>query len=107
MRTSEIAGLIRSSYFNENVPQGNLPKSDENLNAPTTSVTGPPSSSPTVTAVQIQADLYFESAAGYGEWRILCSRRFLADLARDGARTNPVMRRLEYVPEASLRNAMT
>jgi len=102
MRTSEIAGLIRSSYFSENVLQGNLSISDENANEATTSATGPPSSSPTITADPIQADLYFESAAEYGEWRILCSRQFLSDLARDGARTNPVLRRIEYVPMASL-----
>jgi len=107
MRTSEIAGLIRSSYFSENVLQGNLSISDENSNDATTSATGPPSSSPTITPDLIQADLYFKSAAEYGEWRILCSRQFLSDLAQDGARTNPVLRRLEYVPMASLRSGQT
>ena len=104
MRTSELAGLIRRSYFSKNVLQGNFSISDDNSNAVTTSATGPTSSSPTITADPIQADLYFESAAEYGEWRILCSRQFLSDLARDGARTNPVLRRLEYVLMASLTN---
>jgi hypothetical protein len=55
-------------------------------------------SSPLVnTADPIQADLYFESADGYGKWRILCSGPCLRDLARDGAQSNPVLRRLEYV----------
>ena len=101
MRTSEIAGLIRRSYFSKNVLQGNLSVSDEDSNDGSTSATGPSSSSPAITADPIQADLYFESAAGYGEWRILGSRQFLSDLAQDGARTNPVLRRLEYVPMAS------
>ena len=107
MRTSEIAGLIRNSYFSENVLQGNLSISDENSNEATTSAVGTHPSLPAITADPIQPDLYFESADGYGKWRILCSRRFLSDVAQDGARTSPVLRRLEYVPITSLRNGQT
>lgn len=45
----------------------------------------------------VQADLYFESAPGYGNWRILCSRPFLSDLARDNAQAVPVLEQLKYV----------
>jgi len=86
--------LVRSSYFRENVLQGNLSISDEQVAAPSAVV---PSSPLANTADPIQADLYFESAAGYGKWRILCSGPCLRDLARDGAQSNPVLKRLEYV----------
>jgi hypothetical protein len=59
---------------------------------------GPSSSSLTTTADMIQADLYFESAANHGKWRILCPGSCLSDLARDGAQSDPVLKRLEYVP---------
>jgi hypothetical protein len=76
------------------VLQGNLSISDEQIATPSAVV----SSSPLVnTADPIQADLYFESADGYGKWRILCPGPCLRDLARDGAQSNPVLRRLEYV----------
>lgn len=45
----------------------------------------------------IQADLHFQSAAGYGQWRILCSRVFLSDMTRDNAQSNEVLGRLRYV----------
>jgi hypothetical protein len=92
LRTPEAATLVRSSYFRENVLQGNLSISDEQIATPSAVV----SSSPLVnTADPIQADLYFESADGYGKWRILCPGPCLRDLARDGAQSNPVLRRLE------------
>lgn len=86
--------MVRSSYFRENVLQGNLSISDEQAAAPSVVV---PSFPLTNTVDPIQADLYFESAAGYGKWRILCSGPCLSDLARDGAQSNPVLKRLEYV----------
>ncbi len=46
----------------------------------------------------IQADLHFQIAAGYGQWRILCSRVFLSDMTRDNALSNEVLGRLRYVP---------
>ena len=103
MRTPETAKLIRSSYFRENVLQGNLAISEEHANSATSSGMVPSSSSPPTTADPIQADLYFDSAASYGKWRILCSGQCLSGLARDGAQSDPVLRRLEYVPMTSLR----
>ena len=97
MRTPETAALIRNSYLRENALQGNLSISDENPNAPPSSSMEPSSSSLAAPVDPIQADLYFESAAGYGKWRILCSGSCLSNLARDGAESDPVLRRLEYV----------
>jgi hypothetical protein len=74
--------------------QGNLPISDQQVS--TSSATVPPPSLAN-TAGSIQADLYFESAAGYGKWRILCSGPCLRGLARDSAQSDPVLKRLEYV----------
>lgn len=45
----------------------------------------------------MQADLHFQSAPGYGQWRILCSRTFLSDVTRDNAQSNEVLGRLRYV----------
>jgi hypothetical protein len=103
MRTPETAALVRNSYLRENVLQGNLSVSDENANAATSLSMEPSSSSLAATVDLIQADLYFESAAEYGKWRILCSGLCLSDLSRDGARSGPVLKRLEYVLVASLR----
>ena len=94
MRTPEVATLVRSSYFRENVLQGNLSISDEQTTTPSAIVPYSPLAN---TVNPIQADLYFESADGYGKWRILCSGPCLRDLARDGAQSNPVLRRLECV----------
>jgi hypothetical protein len=107
MRTPEAAKLIRSSYFRENVLQGNLSISEEHANSVTSSGIAPSPSSPPITADPIQADLYFESAAGYGKWRILCSGQCLSGLARDGAQSDPVLKRLEYVHMTSLRVRLT
>ncbi len=95
MRTPDSAKLIRSAYFRENVLQGNLSISDEQATA--SSAIGP-SSLLATTSDLIQADLYFESAANYGKWRILCSGLCLSNLSRDGAQSDPVLKRLEYVP---------
>ncbi|KAH9981609.1 P-loop containing nucleoside triphosphate hydrolase protein [Russula compacta] len=95
IRTPETARLVRSAYFRENTLQGNLSMSDEQDNVATWSAieSSPPSLA--TTANQIQADLYFESATGFGKWRILCSGSCLSDLARDGAQSNSLMKRLE------------
>jgi hypothetical protein len=74
--------------------QGNLSISDEQV-AITSAMAPPPSLGNTTGP--IQADLYFESATGYGKWRILCSGPCLRGLARDGAQPDPVLKRLEYV----------
>jgi len=92
LRTPEAARLVRRSYFRENVLQGNLPITDEQVAIP--SVIGPAPSLAN-TADSIRADLYFESAAGYGKWRILCPGPFLRDLVRDGAQSRSVLKRLE------------
>ena len=95
MRTPETARLVRSAYFRESMLQANLSISEERA---ASSAMAPFSSSLTTTADLIQADLYFESAANHGKWRILCSGLCLSDLARDGAQSDPVLKRLEYVP---------
>ena len=94
MRTPDAAKLIRSAYFRENVLQGNLSISDEQVTA--SSSIGLSSSLVATTSESIRADLYFESAANYGKWRILCSGSCLSNLARDGAQSDPVLKRLEY-----------
>jgi hypothetical protein len=95
MRTPDTPRLVRSAYFRENVLQGNLSISDEQVSA--SSVMGLSSSLIATTPDLIQADLYFESAANYGKWRILCSGLCLSNLARDGVQSDPVLKRLEYV----------
>jgi hypothetical protein len=97
MRTPEPARLVRNAYFRENVPKGNLSISDERVAS--SSSMGPSSAA---TAELIRADLYFESAANHGKWRILCSSLCLGNLARDGAQSDPVLKRLEYVLVNSL-----
>lgn len=91
MRTPEAAKLVRCAYFRENVLQGNLSILDEQVTAP--SAMGLSSS---LVSDSIKADLYFESAASHGKWRILCSGSCLSNLARDGAQSDPVLKRLEY-----------
>lgn len=95
MRTPDAARLVRSAYFRENVLQGNLSISDEQVTA--SSAMGLSSSLIPTTSDVIQADLYFESAANYGKWSVLCSGLCLSNLARDGAQSDPVLKRLEYV----------
>src|ERR1700755_1471380 len=95
MRNPDTARLVRSAYFRENVLKGNLSISDEQVYA--SSAMGPSSSLIATTPDPIQADLYFESAAHYGKWRILCSGLCLSNLAKDGAQSDPVLKRLEYV----------
>ena len=46
----------------------------------------------------MQADLYFPSVSGFGEWRILCSRTFVNDVTRDSALSKAVLARLRYFP---------
>ncbi|KAI9510706.1 hypothetical protein F5148DRAFT_1177323 [Russula earlei] len=95
LRMSETLKLVRNAYFRENVLQGNLSISDEHANPITSSAMGPPPTSLVPAAEPIQADLYFESATGYGRWRILCSKLCLDKLARDGTQSDPVLKRLE------------
>ena len=64
MRSPDTARLIRSAYFRENVLQGNLSISDEQV---TTSSAMALSSSIATTSDLTQADLYFESVANYGK----------------------------------------
>ncbi|KAH9172874.1 hypothetical protein EDB89DRAFT_2069331 [Lactarius sanguifluus] len=69
----EIAELVRSAFFQGNIPQDSSP------------ITG---------GDPLQADLYFPSVAGFGEWRILCSHTFLNDMTRDNALSKAVLGRL-------------
>jgi len=62
------------------------------------SETGATHSLSTTDGDPLQADLYFSSVAGFGEWRILCSRAFLSDVTRDSVLSKAVLGRLRYVP---------
>jgi hypothetical protein len=86
------------------VLQGNLSIPSEQTDPATALETVAPHSSLAGSINTIQADLYFESATGYGKWRLLCSGICLSNLARDGVQSEPVLRRLQYVPLTSLRN---
>jgi hypothetical protein len=90
LQHSEIATLVRNTYFRGNISQG------VRMDAGTLPETGAnhPSSS---NGDPMRADLHFQSAAGYGQWRILCSRVFLSDMTRDNAQSNEVLGRLRYV----------
>jgi len=68
------------------------------VDAATPPGTGANHSSSITGGALLQADLHFQSAAGYGQWRILCSRVFLSDITRDNALSNEVLGRLRYVP---------
>ncbi|KAH9172876.1 hypothetical protein EDB89DRAFT_841743 [Lactarius sanguifluus] len=83
LQLPEITRLIRSAYFRGDIPQG------VRVDAAMPLATGATSG-----GELIQADLYFPSAAGFGEWRILCSRSFLSDMTRDSALSEAVMGRL-------------
>jgi hypothetical protein len=95
--------LIRNSYLRENVLQGNFSIPSDLTDFTTSAAEGPHSSSATNNNA-IQADLYYESAAGYGKWRILCSESCRRDLARNGGQSEPVLKKLQYVPITSLRS---
>ncbi|KAH9985770.1 hypothetical protein BJV77DRAFT_1031292 [Russula vinacea] len=88
----DVARLVRSSYIRENVLRGNLSISDEKV-----AIASAIGLSPSLTSTldSIRADLYFESAVGFGKWRMLCSEPFLRDLTRDGAQSVPVLKRLK------------
>ncbi|KAH8984685.1 hypothetical protein EDB92DRAFT_1470073 [Lactarius akahatsu] len=89
LQRPEITRLIRSAYFRGNIPQG------VRVNAAMLLATGTTNPSSASGGDRIQVDLYFPSAAGFGEWRILYSRSFLRDMKRDGgALSKAVMGRL-------------
>ena len=81
--------------------QGNLSIPSEQTDLAPSSEIGAPYSSLSNAINTIQADLYFESAAGYGKWRILCSGIFRRDLARNGAQSEMALKILEYVSTTS------
>ncbi|KAH9065004.1 hypothetical protein EDB87DRAFT_1597138 [Lactarius vividus] len=89
LQRPEITRLIRSAYFRGNIPQGVL------VDAAMPLATGATYSSSASGGELIQADLYFPSAAGFGEWRILYSRSFHSDTTRDRALSKAVMGRLQ------------
>ncbi|KAH9017008.1 hypothetical protein EDB85DRAFT_2017856 [Lactarius pseudohatsudake] len=88
LKRPEITRLIRSAYFRGNIPQG------VRVDAAMQLATGTTYSSSASGGELIQADLYFPSAAGFGEWRILYSRSFLSDMTGDSALSKAVMGRL-------------
>ncbi|KAH9075547.1 hypothetical protein EDB83DRAFT_2312005 [Lactarius deliciosus] len=88
LRRPEITRLIRSAYFRGNIPQG------VRVDAAMLLASGTTYSSSASGGDLIQADLYFPSAAGFGEWRILCSPSFLSDMTRDRALSKAMMGRL-------------
>ncbi|KAI9453668.1 hypothetical protein BJY52DRAFT_1396510, partial [Lactarius psammicola] len=88
LRLPEVKTLVRNAYFRGNTSQG------EQVDAAMPPAKGANHSSSITGGDPIQADLHFQSAAGYGQWRILCSRAFLSDMTRDNALSNEVLRRL-------------
>jgi hypothetical protein len=52
----------------------------------------------------MKADLHFQSATGFGKWRLLCSDSFLSALARDREQSRLALKKLRYVLVACLRN---
>lgn len=96
-RNPETAMLVRNEYFRENVLHGNISIPNEQTDLAT-----PEIGTPHTYADPIRADLYFESAAEYGKWRIYCSEQCRSSLAQDGARSKPILNRLEYVFVTSL-----
>ncbi|KAH9075551.1 P-loop containing nucleoside triphosphate hydrolase protein [Lactarius deliciosus] len=95
----EIAELVRNAYLQGSIPQGVRVDAVTSLQAEATP------SSPIAGGDPLQADLYFPSVAGFGEWRILCSHTFLSDMTRDNALSKAVLGRLrgrkagDVVPE--------
>ncbi|KAH8979762.1 P-loop containing nucleoside triphosphate hydrolase protein [Lactarius hatsudake] len=84
----EIAELVRDAYFQGSIPQG------VRVDAVTSPQAEATLSSPIAGGDPLQADLYFPSVAGFGEWRILCSHGFLSDITRDNALSKAVLGRL-------------
>jgi hypothetical protein len=54
-------------------------------------------SCPSTGTGQLTPDLYFESATGFGKWRLLCSSRCLRAVTRDREQSRLVLKKLEYV----------
>ncbi|KAI9436977.1 hypothetical protein H4582DRAFT_2058436 [Lactarius indigo] len=92
LRRPEITRLIRSAYFRGNIPQGI--RVDAAMPLTARAIYSPFASRGEL----IQADLYFPSAAGFGEWRILCSCSFISEVTRDNALFKAVLGRLRYAP---------
>ncbi|KAI9453661.1 hypothetical protein BJY52DRAFT_1418183 [Lactarius psammicola] len=84
----EIKTLVRNAYFRGDIIQG---VQVDGATPPATRATHPSS---TTGGDPIRADLYFPSAAGFGEWRILCSFAFLRDMTQDNALSKAVLGRL-------------
>ncbi|KAH8984688.1 hypothetical protein EDB92DRAFT_1950637 [Lactarius akahatsu] len=88
LRRPDVTTLVRNAYFRGNISLG------ERVEAATHSATGANHSSSITDGDPIQADLHFQSATGYGQWRILCSRAFLSEMTRDNVLSNEVLGRL-------------
>ncbi|KAH9016161.1 hypothetical protein EDB85DRAFT_1898307 [Lactarius pseudohatsudake] len=80
LRRPEITRLVRNAYFRGNIHQGVRVAIGATRSSFTTG--------------RMQADLYFPPAAGFGQWRILCSRTFLSDMTRDKSLSKAVLERL-------------
>ena len=85
--------LVRDTYFRGSILQG--------MRAEASTPTGATHSSPITGEDSIQADLYFPSMTGFGDWRILCSHAFLSEITLDNAMSKGVLGRLQYVPVTS------
>ncbi|KAH9172877.1 hypothetical protein EDB89DRAFT_842082 [Lactarius sanguifluus] len=88
LRRPESTTLIRNAYFRGNISLG------KRMDATTQPATGANHSSSITGGDPIQADLHFQSAVGYGQWRILCSRVFLSEMTQDNVLSNEVLGRL-------------
>ncbi len=54
----------------------------------------------------MKVDLHFQSATGFGKWRVLCSNSFLRALARDREQSRLALKKLQYVLVVCLRNEL-
>ncbi|KAH9075544.1 hypothetical protein EDB83DRAFT_2515178 [Lactarius deliciosus] len=88
LQRPQFTELFRNAYFRGNTHQGikvDTASPQAMRAAHSSSATG---------GDPIQADLYFPPAAGFGQWRILCSRAFLNVMTRDSALSKGVLERL-------------
>ncbi|KAH8984684.1 hypothetical protein EDB92DRAFT_2117028 [Lactarius akahatsu] len=88
LQRPQLTELFRNAYFRGNTHQGR--KVDTAL----PQAMGATHSLSATGGDPIRADLYFPPAAGFGQWRILCSRAFLSDMTRDSALSKAVLERL-------------
>ncbi|KAH9017010.1 hypothetical protein EDB85DRAFT_2203580 [Lactarius pseudohatsudake] len=88
LQRPQFTELFRNAYFRGNTHRG------IKVDTASPQAMGATHSSSATGGDPIQADLYFPPAAGFGQWRILCSRAFLSDMTRDNALSKGVLERL-------------